>query len=169
MNYVVAVLANQTQAEEAFSTLKREGLPAEQIQLVGDGYQPASALTFLDPSIQSRQSARFMSFWLVPFGFIAGYAFNLSTQFQLFPWAGTLGNQIIGGIFGAIAGSIGSIVMGSSLWLPSDSPNTVPYRKRLKAGKYVLIVSGAPNLTNKATRILRQLKPENIQGYVAPR
>ncbi len=169
MNYVVAVLANRMQAETAYSTLQNEGLPADQIRLVGDGYKAATELGFLDPSIQSSQSAKLMSFWLVPFGFIGGYAFNLSTQFQLVSWAGTLGNHIIGGIFGAIAGAIGSFFMGSSVSFLSDTKNTVSYGKCLKAGQYVVVVSGPPNLTNKATRILRQFDPENIQGYVDPR
>jgi hypothetical protein len=43
--------------------------------------------------------------------------------------------------------------------------DALPYRNRLDAGKYLIVVQGSENLTRQATRILRQFEPENIQGY----
>lgn len=168
MNYVIAVLSDRTQAETAYITLEKEGLPTEQITLVGKGYPVTDDLGFIDSSQRKKQLARLMSFWLVPFGFIAGYAFNLSTQYLLFPSLGLLGNHIVGGVFGAIAGAMGSFFVGGGAGLSFGNKDALPYRKNLRAGKYLLVVKGAPNLTNKANRILRQLDPENLQSYVNP-
>jgi hypothetical protein len=168
MNYVIAVFPDRIQAEAAYSALEKAGLPTEQVSIVGKGYKSADEFEFIDPSQQARKQARLMSFWLVPFGFIAGVAFNLSTQYQLVPAVGAFGNQIIGGLLGAIGGAMGSFFVGGGVNLSFGGSDAVPYPKRLKQGKYLVVASGAPNFTNKATSILRQAKPENLQGFVDP-
>jgi len=168
MNYVIAVLSDRTQAEAAYSALNQAGLPPEQLHILGKGYKATEEFDFLDPRKQGRKRARFMSFWLVPFGFIAGYAFNLSTQYQLFPSVGTFGNQLIGGLLGAIGGAMGSFFIGGGLGLSSNNSNGYPYGKSLQQGQYLIVINGTPNITNKATSILRQFKPEHLQGYVDP-
>lgn len=168
MNYLVAVLADRIQAEEAYSALEKEGLPLEAVSILGKGYKSADEYGFLDPKKPARRQMRMMALWLVPFGFVAGYAFNVSTQFNLFPWAGSVGNHLFGGLFGAIAGAMGSFFVGGGTGLIFGGGDALPYRNRLKAGKYIIVVQGAPNLTNQATRILKTFQPENIQGYVEP-
>jgi len=168
MNYLIAVLPDRIQAEEAYSALEREGLPMEKVAILGKGYKTADEYGLIDPNQQARKQATLMSYWLVPFGFISGYTFNLITGIELFLWAGSLGNHIIGGIFGAIAGAMGSYFIGGGAGLAFGSGDALPYRNRLKAGKYLVVVNGPPNLTNQATRILKQFDPENIQGYVDP-
>lgn len=140
----------------------------EQVSIVGTGYKSIDEYGFLDPKQTARRQAFLMSYWLVPFGFVAGYAFNSLTEFELFPWAGSLGNHVIGGFFGAIAGAMGSFFIGGGVTLSFGSDDTPPYRKCLKTGKYLLVVSGQPNITNRAARILKQFDSENIQAYVDP-
>lgn len=166
MNYVIAVLPDRTQAETAASALAQEGLPIEQIHILGKGDKIADEFNFIDPRQQGRKRATFMSFWLVPFGFIGGIAFNLSTQYQLVPSIGAFGNQMIGGLLGAIGGAMGSFFIGGGVELSLGGGDAVPYRTQLKQGKYLVIVSGPPNLTNRATSLLRQFKPENLNGYI---
>lgn len=170
MNYVVAVLADRLQAEAAQSKLETAGLPTDNISIVGNGCKSIEDFDFMDPKKGARLRARLMSFWLVPFGFIGGYAFNLSTQFELFSWAGSLGNHLIGGLFGAIAGAMGSFFVGGGTGLLfSGDDNAIPYRRQiLQEGKYAVVVQGAPNLTNRANRILKELRPENIQSFIDP-
>lgn len=168
MNYVIAVLPDRPQAEAAAAALTQAELPANQIHTLGKGDKIADEFDFLDPQEQGRKRATFMSFWLVPFGFIAGIAFNLSTQYQLVPSLGAFGNQMIGGLLGAFGGAMGSFFIGGGTNLSLGGGEATPYRTYLQQGKYLLIVSGTPNLTNKATRILRQFKPESLQSYVDP-
>lgn len=168
MNYVIAVLPDRIQAEAAYSSLEEAGLPIEQVSILGKGYKSADEFGFIDPSKQAKKQARLMSFWLVPFGFFAGVAFNLSTQYQLVPEAGVLGNQLIGGVLGAVAGAMGSLFVGGGVGLTQGSGDALPYRNRLKEGKYIVVVQGAPNITNKASSILRDYKPESLQSYVDP-
>jgi hypothetical protein len=107
-----------------------------------------------------------MAYWLVPFGFAAGYGFDLITGLDTFSWAGEPFNHIIGGFLGAMSGAMGSFFVGGGVALSTGSGDALPYRNRLNAGKYLIIVKGSETLKNQATMILRQFNPENIQGYV---
>jgi hypothetical protein len=167
-NYVIAVLPDRIQAEAAYTALEKESVPLDRITIIGKGYKTADEFGFIDPKIPARKQAIFMSYWLVPFGFIGGVAFSVATQYDLFHWAGAIGNHIIGGIFGAIGGAMGSFFVGGSTGLSIGGGDALPYRNRLKEGKYLVVVKGAANLTNKATRILRPFKPESLQGYIDP-
>jgi hypothetical protein len=168
MNYLIAVFPDRITVELAYTALEKEGLPLSQISILGKGFKTADEFGFIDPTVSAKKQATLMSYWLVPFGFIAGVTFSVATQYNLFPWAGMIGNHIFGGIFGAIAGAMGSFFVGGGVGLSSGGGDALPYRNRLKQGKYILAVQGAPNLTNQATRILKTLNPESIQGYVDP-
>ena len=41
MNYLVAVLPDRIQAEAAYTALEKEGLPIEQVSILGKGYKSA--------------------------------------------------------------------------------------------------------------------------------
>jgi hypothetical protein len=105
-----------------------------------------------------------LSSWLIPFGFVAGYAFNVLTGIEIFP-IGNLGNHLIGGLLGAASGALGAYFVGGGVGLSVGSGDALPYRNRLNAGKYLIVVKGTEELTRQATRILRQFEPENLQGY----
>jgi hypothetical protein len=162
MNNLVAVLPNRIQAEAAYLALEKEGIEAT---ILGKGYKTADEFGLIDPNEQAKKQARLMAFWLVPFGFFGGVTFNLLTGLETFPWAGQIGNAIIGGLLGAGAGAMGSVFAGGGVGLVVGSGDALPYRNRLNAGKYLIVVQGSEILTRQATRVLRQFEPENIQGY----
>jgi len=166
MNYLVAVLPDRMQAEEAYTALEKQGLPMNQISILGRGYKSADDFGFLDPKEQANKQAKLMSYWLVPFGFFAGIAFSLSTGLNTFAWAGEIGNHLIGGILGAASGGLGSFFVGGGVGLTYGSGDALPYRNRLEAGKYLIVVEGSVSLTQRASYILRQFEPENLQGYI---
>lgn len=165
MNYLIAVLPDRIQAEAAYLALEKEGIPVEQVTILGRGYKSADEFGLIDPNEQASKQARLMAFWLVPFGFISGVVFNILTGLKTFSWAGDIGNPIIGGLLGAAAGAMGSIVAGGGAGLAFGSGDALPYRNRLNAGKYLVVVKGTESVTRQATRVLRQFEPENLQGY----
>lgn len=168
MNYLVAVLSDRTQVEAAYSALKQADLPIEQVAILGQGYQSADEFGLIEPNEQATQGAKKLSTWLIPFGFVAGYAFNLLTGIEIIHAIGAIGNHVLGGIFGAIAGVLGAIFVGGGVGLTEGSGDAIAYRNRLNAGKYLIVAKGTEELTNRATAILRQFEPENIQGYTEP-
>ncbi len=168
MNYLVAVLPDRSQAEAAYSALAQEGLPNEGIDILGEGYQSADDYGLIDPNIAAKKEIKRELFWLVGFGFIAGYAFNWLTAIEIIPEGVPIVNHILGGIFGGAAGALGAYFSGGAVGLIVGSGDALPYRNRLNAGKYLVIVKGTGELTDRATSILRQFEPENIQGYREP-
>ncbi len=165
MDYLIAVVSDRIKAEEAYTALEKGGIPTSQISILGKGYKSADEFGFIDPAQQGKKRARLMAIWLVPFGFVAGYTFDLITGVNSFNWAGEPWNHILGGVAGAISGAMGSFFVGGGVGLSVGSGDALPYRNRLNAGKYIVIVQGATSLKNKATSILRPLNPENLQGY----
>ncbi|NMF64731.1 hypothetical protein [Brasilonema octagenarum] len=166
MNYLIAVLADRIQAEAAYLALEKEAIKST---ILGKGYKTADEFGLIDPNEQAKKQTQFMAIWLVPFGFFAGITFSLLTGLDTFAWAGEIGNHIIGGLLGAVAGAMGSAFAGGGVGLLVGSSDALPYRNRLNAGKYLVVVQGSEILTRQATRVLRQFEPENIQGYAAPR
>ncbi len=164
MNYLVAVLSDRIQAEEAYTALEKEGVPTEQVDILGNGYKSADEYGLIDPTQQARKGAIREAYWLVPFGFAAGYVFNLLTGIEIFPIGG-LGNHLIGGLLGAASGALGAFLVGGGVGLTVGSGDALPYRNRLNEGKYLIVVKGKEELTRQATRVLRSFEPENIQGY----
>ncbi|MEB3177730.1 MAG: hypothetical protein VKL59_01600 [Nostocaceae cyanobacterium] len=165
MNYLVAVLADRIQAEAAYIALEQDGIPIYKVTILGKGYKTADEFGLIDPNEQAKKQSRLMAFWLIPFGFFAGLTFNLITGLNTFPWAGEIGNAVIGGLLGAGAGAMGAVFVGGGVGLLFGSGDALPYRNRLNAGKYLIVVEGTETLTRQAARVLRQFDPENIQGY----
>ena len=162
MYYLVAVLPDRIQAESAYLALEKQDIKST---ILGKGYKTADEFGLIDPQDQAKKQATLMTYWLVPFGFFAGFTFSLITGLNTFAWAGEIGNHIIGGLLGAGSGAMGSVFVGGGVGLLVGSGDALPYRNRLDAGKYLIVVQGSETLTRQATRILRQFEPENIQGY----
>lgn len=168
MNYLIAVLANKQQAEEAYSTLQQDGIPTEKLTILGKGYQSADDFGFVNPNQQASKRAKKLAYWLVPFGFAAGYLFNVLTGIEIFSFTNAVINHIIGGILGAASGLLGASIVGGGVGLTVGSGDALTYRNRLNAGKYIIVTQGTDSLIRQATRLLRQFEPEYIQGYEEP-
>jgi hypothetical protein len=166
MNYLIAVLSDRIQAEEAYTALEKAGIGQDRIAILGKGYKSADEFGLIDPTEQAKKQAIFMAIWLVPFGFFGGYGFDLITGLDTFSWAGEPFNHIIGGFLGAIGGAMGSFFVGGGVALSTSGGDALPYRNRLNAGKYLVVVKGSEVLKMQATNILRQFNPENLQGYM---
>ena len=165
-NYLVAVLSDRIQAESAYTLLEKQGLPLSKITILGRGYKTADEFGLIDPNEVAQKQAKLMAIWLVPFGFIAGVGFSLSTNLQTFAWAGEIGNHIVGGFLGAIGGTMGSFFIGGGGGIAFGSGDALPYRNRINAGKYLIVVEGSQLLLQQATTILRKCDLENIQSYI---
>ncbi|AFY69830.1 hypothetical protein Pse7367_1541 [Thalassoporum mexicanum PCC 7367] len=165
MKYVVAVLSDRIQAEEVYSALESAEFPMRSISILGRGYKTADEFGLIDPKQSAKKQATLMSYWLIPFGFLAGVGFSLTTQLNTFAWAGAIGNHLIGGLLGAIAGSMGSFFVGGGVGLTSGAGDALPYRNRLTEGKYLIIVKGEEAMTRRASSLISGFNPESLQGY----
>ncbi|MGB7084394.1 MAG: hypothetical protein WBD47_02490, partial [Phormidesmis sp.] len=165
MNYLVAVLGDRIQAEEVYTALESASITMDKVAILGQGYKSADEYGLVDPSEEAWKQIKRLALWTVPFGFAAGFSFNAITGLDTFPWAGVLGNQIIGGILGAGAGAMGGFFIGGGVGIGLGSGDALSYRNRLKAGKYLVVVKGSEGLISQSSRIIRPFRPENMQGY----
>jgi hypothetical protein len=168
MSYLIAVLGDRLKAEEAYAALEAASLKMDQVDILGRGFKSADEYGLIDPADEAWKQIKQLAFWTIPFGFVGGFAFNSITGLDTFPWAGVIGNQIIGGLLGAGAGAMGGFFIGGGVGLGIGSGDAVSYRNRLNAGKYIVVVKGSDGLIAQASRIIRPLRPENIQGYSDP-
>jgi len=164
-NYLVAVFSNRVQAEAAYAELQEQGLPMDQVDILGKGYKSADQFGLIDPDEEADNQSSTLIPWLIPFGFGAGYLFNLLTDIRLVQWAGAFGNHIIGGIFGAAAAGMGAYATGRFVGWTTASGDAIAYRNRINQGKYLIIAQGSSDLVNRATLTLQPFQPENLQGY----
>jgi|YNPBryBLVA2012_1023415.scaffolds.fasta_scaffold00851_20 hypothetical protein len=157
MQYLVALLPDRLQAEAVYSALEEAGLPLEAVALVGRGYRDVADY----PLPQGGWRPNFFTYWLVPFGFVSGVGFSILTGLETFTsWAGVWGNHLLGGLLGAVAGGMGSVVVGGGLGQLAQwgLPN---YVQAVKQGKYVLVVQGA-GLVNRAKGIVLRFQPQSL-------
>ena len=165
-NYLVAVLENRRQAEAVYFDLQKANLFIDQIDILGRGHKSADEFGLINPNQAAITQINGLASWVIPFGFVAGYLFNLLTGIEIISWAGDIGNHILGGIFGAAAGAFGAFATGSLSGLTTASGDALAYRNRLNAGKYLIIAQGEESFVQEATKLIRQYNPENLQGYV---
>lgn len=163
MNYLIAVLPNRDRAEAAQNALQDTEM-GDRTSILGEGYQSADEFGFINPQDTAENRINKLSYWLIPFGFAAGYAFNLLTGIEIFRFLGDVGNHVVGGILGAIAGGIGALMTGGTVGA-LGAGDALAYRNRLNAGKYLVVAEGNPDELRRATSILSQFQPENLQGY----
>ncbi|WP_446369490.1 hypothetical protein [Coleofasciculus sp. G3-WIS-01] len=66
------------------------GLSTTQISIIGEGYQSADEFGLVEPNQQATQQIIPLAYWLIPFGFIAGYVFNVLTGIAIFTGVSSL-------------------------------------------------------------------------------
>lgn len=166
MNYLVATFPERFTAEAAYTRLEMADYPQERVSVYGGGYKTIDQLQALyDPFLGAQREMQRMLVWLVPFGFFAGFTFNQVTQIQILTGLTALDNSIIGGIFGAIAGGLGSLTVGGGLKVVLSGKSGTPLSARLRQGNYLIVVTGNESQIRQAERLLQNQSPLFLQAY----
>lgn len=167
-NYLIAVLSERSQVEAAYRALQSANLPIEELSILGAGHGSADDFGLINPNDAARQQTHRLRAWLLPFGFVSGFAFNWLTGIEITAGVSPLGNHILGGLIATAAALLGAQVVGTITGWSVSSGDAIAYRNRLNAGQYLLIVTGPKQFVRGATGLLRQYEPETLQGYVEP-
>jgi hypothetical protein len=166
VQYLVASFNNRQQAENAYTQLKRESFELEEVLLVSQE-DTLNQHQIYDPTQALWQQTRRMMFWVIPFGFLAGIAFHLSTQLTILEGASPLLENGLAGLFGAIAGALGSFNFSGGTQLIFDNSKR-SFKKRLKTGEHFLVARGSDLFIRQVNRALQYLSKEKIELYEAP-
>jgi hypothetical protein len=133
-NYLVAVLPNRIEAESAYLSLKDARLPIESLDILGRGFKSADDFGLINPNEAAYKQSEQLANGLVPFGFVAGFLFNVLTGIELISWIGPIGNHLLGGVFAAAAAALGAAMTGALTGWTTGSGDAIAYRNRLNAG-----------------------------------
>jgi hypothetical protein len=162
--YLVLTFGDRTQADVAYKKLQASELALAQIELIGAGYKTLQDANIPDPNQVAWQQAIRMLFWVVPFGFVAGFGFNDITHLTILGQGSPFLNHCLGGFFGAVASAMGGFTFGGGAQFALDREK-MPFAKRLKMGKYLLVAQGTELLVRQASRALQGLPSESLQFY----
>jgi hypothetical protein len=162
--YLVATFNNKEQANVAYKQLQTADLPLMQVELVGAGYKSLQDLNLTDPNQVAWRQAMRMLWWLIPFGFIAGFSFNDITGLTILKQGPSALNHIVGGLLGAGSAAMGGFTFGGGAQVLLDREKT-PLAKRLKSGKYLLVAQGTELLIRQANKALQGSPSDSLQFY----
>lgn len=167
MKYLVAVLPNREQAESAATALKSSN-SAENVAIIGEGYDSTEGLGIVDAPNQARIRARQISYWLMSIGFIGAVAFSWINGVEIIPNAAAIINYSLAGTIGVLLGALISALVGGPLgW--TNSGDALSFYDRIDAGKYIVTLKADANKVKEASRSLGQFKPEKVQAFeIAP-
>lgn len=163
-NYLVATLPDRIQAESIYTSLEAADLPLAQIHIVGQGYKSLNEMELYDPTLATWQRVQQMLWWLLPFGFFAGFTFNRITQLTIWSVLPPLGNGLLGGVFGFMAAAMGGVTFGGGTQLIATN-EAIPFAQRLRSGKYLVVIKGSERLIRQANRVLLSLDARNFKIY----
>lgn len=167
-NYLAVTLANQEDATLAYQSLRENKISKKKLTVLGKGKKLPSESKVYDPNQAVRTQIKRMLFWLVPFGFFAGFTFNQITGLTILGSVSPLVNSFLGGLLGAPSGLLGAVFIGGGVKLFSRDPEDQLFSKRVEAGKYILVLVGTELELRQANRILRSQPYEIIQAYEGP-
>ena len=91
--------------------------------------------------------------------------FNVVTGLNTFPWAGDVGNILIGGMLGAIGGTMGSILASDGWLVILSGKRSMTHRQRIDAGQYLVVVKGSETLIRRATKALLKYETLSLDNY----
>ena len=118
------------------------------------------AVELLSPKLARKKRQRNMSFWLMPFGLIAGLSFSQTTGLQTFANFGPWADPLISGLLGMGSGLLGSFVAAASV--DSDKKDSIKrLLKRNKEGCWLLLLETAIGIEMPWT-IIQGIEPLEI-------
>jgi hypothetical protein len=163
VNYLIAVLADRTQAEAAYSALTNDGLTSDRVNILGKEFNDNDEFGIVDPIETVREAATQKLYVLVPLGFILAAGLTWATGIIFTDRLAAAGNYLVAGFFGALAGGIAAYLKSTNVG-SIDADRTLPLRNSLEAGKYLVVVKDADVSSDRFTNILNQFQPETIEN-----
>jgi len=163
-NTIISVFNTHAEAEEAVKALDKQGFDMEKLSIVGKGYQTEEhPVGFYTKGDRVRTWGSVGAFW----GGIWGLLFAPAVFF--IPGIGlvALAGPIVATLMAALEGAVvvgGLSALGAALYsMGIAEDEVIKYETALKADKYVLILHGAEEETDKARQILNAMKIEEIE------
>lgn len=157
----VAVFSDHNAAEAAVKELGASGFDMSKLSIVGrDFFTDEHVVGFFNTGERVKYWGKLGAFWGGLFGILFAPAFFWIPGVGPILTGGVLGSVVMGmiegGVFGALATG-GLTALGAALFsigIPKDS--VLSYERDLKAGRYLLLVHGEEEETQRAKELLAE-------------
>ena len=173
---VVNIFPSHTEAELAVLKLQRAGFDMQKISIIGKDYETTEHIRgFLTWKDTAKAGAGEAGYWGTFFGglfgiltgvgllFIPGVGPVIVAGHVAAVLAGWLEGMIVGGMGAAVAGGLVGALVG--LGIPKDQ--ALKYETEIRAGRFVVFVSGTDEEIDRAQQILNEVSPEVAPEVVA--
>ena len=170
------VFPSHVEAEAAVLKLQKAGFNMQQISIIGKDYQTTEHIRgFFTWKDTAKAGAGEAGYWGTFFGglfgiltgvgllFIPGVGPVIVAGHVAGVLAGWLEGMVVGGVGAAVAGGLVGALVG--LGIPKEQ--ALMYETQIKAGKFVVIVSGTDEEIDRAQQILQNAGHEVNQTVVA--
>jgi uncharacterized membrane protein len=166
---VVAVYPDHPSAEEAVRRLLKEGFAMKDVSIVGRDFRvEEEPIGFVSGRDFVKLGAGTGAWVGGLFGLLVGAAFLVLPGVGPVIVAGPLSAAVLGGLEGALAGAALGALSGALVGLGVPKNQALKYEAQVKAGKFLVIVRGAPEQIERAKAMLTTTRQqEGVEVYEA--
>jgi hypothetical protein len=153
----VAAFSDMAEAEKTVGKLIEGGVSAEKLSVLAKDMQCEKQVHGFVTSCDVAKKAATGSAWLGGlFGVLAGAAFIWVPGAGPLVVAGSLTSVLLGGVEGAVAAATAGGVLGWLSALGIEKKHILKFEDHLKAGRYLVVVTGSFEDLEKADSILSE-------------
>jgi hypothetical protein len=169
LHQVVNIFPTHVEAEAAVLELQKAGFDMNKISIIGQDYQTTEHVRgFMTWKDTAKVGAGEAGYWGTFFGGVFGILSGVGLLFipgvgpvivaghVVGVLAGWIEGMIVGGVGAAVAGGLVGALIG--LGIPKEK--ALKYETEIKAGKFMVIVSGIDEEVNQAQQILKNANHE---------
>jgi hypothetical protein len=161
---VIAVYDSIDEAERAVEKLIEEGIPAENISIVGQGLQSEVKLHgFVTTGDVAKQGAGLGAVFGGLLGLLFGTAFFFIPGVGPLVVLGPLVDTLLGAAEGAVAGGLFGALFGAI----AEREHIPKYEQYVRAGKYLVVAQGDPSLAERAHELLAGTAASDVETHSA--
>jgi hypothetical protein len=172
----LSIFPSHVEAEAAVLELQKAGFDMQKISIIGKDYQTTEHvrgfLTWKDTAkVGAGEAGYWGSFFGGLFGILTGVGLLFIPGVGPVIIAGHVAGVLAGWIEGMVVGGLGAAVAGGlvgalvGLGIPKEQ--ALRYETEIKAGKFIVIVSGTDEEIDNAQQIFKNAQPEINQAVVA--
>ena len=145
--YVIGVYDSLDEVQEAIEHLREEGVPLEDVSIVGQGLQSEAKLHgFVTTGDVAKEGAGTGGLFGGLIGLLAGTAFLFVPGFGPLVVLGPLVSMLAGAGEGALAGGIVGALLGKVV----EKQHIPKYEQEVRAGKYLIVARRDPEHPERA-------------------
>ena len=160
---VVGTFNTHDEAEQVVRRLIDAGVPAEQISIVGQGFETHERVTgVVSAGEVAGEMARSGAWTGGLFGLLAGSAFLWAPAVGPLVVLGPLVTTALGALQGGAIGGLLGAVLGKGL----ENERVLKYERDLKAGKLLVVVHGGPEELETVRRVMGENQGQDVDTFI---